>query len=147
VTETNRPGQPRLSGRDRILAAVLAIGLTVPLAIAAVLRPNPSGYGTHQQLGLPPCTFVVLFGRRCPSCGMTTAWAHLVRGEVADAFRANAGGALLGLLALLAEPWLLIAAVRGRWLGWVPRANVLGWVLAGVVVVTLIDWSIRMLGG
>ena len=118
-----------------------------PLATAAVLRPNQSGHGTHRQLGLPPCTFVVLFGRRCPSCGMTTAWAHLMRGQVAGALRANVGGALLGLLALVAEPWLLISAVRGRWFGWVPSSIVLAWVLSGIVVVTLIDWSIRMLAG
>ena len=98
-------------------------------------------------MGLPPCTFVVLFGRRCPSCGMTTAWAHLVRGEVAGAFEANVGGALLGLLALVAEPWLLISVLRGRWLGWVPNSTVVAWVLTGIVVVTLIDWGIRMLAG
>ena len=76
---------------------------------------------------------------------MTTAWAHVVRGQVVGAFRANAGGALLAILALLAIPWLLISAVRGRWLGRTPNAIVLAWILGAVVVVTLIDWGIRML--
>ena len=98
-------------------------------------------------MGLPPCTFLVLFGHRCPSCGMTTAWAHLGRGQVVAAFGANVGGALLGLLAMAAEPWLILSAVRGRWLGWVPNADVFAWVLTGIVVVTLIDWGVRMLAG
>jgi hypothetical protein len=147
VTETKRPEHPRLSRHDRLFAAVLAVGLLCPLVTAAFLRPDPSGHGTHRQLGLPPCTFLVLFGRRCPSCGMTTAWAHLVRGQVAGALRANVGGTLLGLLALLAEPWLLVSAARGRWLVWEPNTTVVAWVLTGIVVVTLIEWSIRMLAG
>lgn len=129
------------------MAALLAIGLLCPLVAAAVLQPDPSGHGTHRQLGLPPCTFLVLFGYRCPSCGMSTAWAHVVRGQVVGAFRANAGGALSALVALLAEPWLLISAVRGRWSGWVPDATVLAWIGSGIVVVALIDWAVRMLVG
>lgn len=135
-----------MSAVERCLAALAAIALLCPLALAAVLRPDPLGHGTHQQLGLPPCTFVVLFGRRCPSCGMTTSWSHLVRGEVAGAAKANAGGALLGLVALAAEPWLVASAARGRWLGMRPNAVAVAWVLMGAVAVALVDWAVRMLG-
>ena len=78
---------------------------------------------------------------------MTTSWAHLVRGQLPSALRANVGGTLLGLLALLATPWLLISAVRGYWLGMVPNTVILAWILTSVVTVTLIDWSVRMLTG
>jgi hypothetical protein len=128
-------------------AAILGFALAVPLAVACFLTPDPHNRGTHQQLGLPPCTIVVLFGHRCPACGMTTAWAHLVRGHWLGALRANVGGALLAVLDLLAVPWLLASAARGRWLGWVPDANVLAWVIASIMVVTLIDWSVRMIAG
>ncbi len=134
-----------MSRAERWLSAGLAVVLLCPLVVAALLRPSPWGYGTHQQLGLPPCTFVALFHCRCPSCGMTTAWSHLVRGEVWGAAKANAGGALAGLLALAAEPWLAVSALRGRWLGFRPNATAIAWTLLGVVAVTLVDWAVRLL--
>ncbi len=145
VTGTVSPDRARLSRTDRLSAAVLGLALAVPLGVACLLEPSPQNRGTHQQLGLPPCTMVVVTGHRCPACGMTTAWTHLVRGHLFDAFRANVGGALLGLLTLVAAPWLLASAVRERWLGWVPDMNVVAWVLTSIMVVTLIDWGVRMM--
>lgn len=62
------------------------IGLTVFAAAAALLvvagqlQPSPEGFGTHQQLPMTaPCGFLVGTGYPCPSCGMTTAFAHTVR--------------------------------------------------------------------
>lgn len=78
---------------------------------------------------------------------MTTAWAHLVRGQLPSALQANVGGTLLGVLAIFAVPWLLTSAVRGQWLGMRPDPIVLAWVLTTVALVTLIDWSVRMLVG
>ena len=111
LDERRFPGATGFGWRRR------AVGLLGLLAIAAMLKPSPLGHGTHQQLGLPPCTFWVLFGRPCPTCGMTTAWAHLVRGQWVDACRANLGGALLGLLAMVAAPWLLGSADSRRLVG------------------------------
>ncbi len=124
---------------------MLALALTVPLAVACLLEPNPQNRGTHEQLGLPPCSMVVLFGHRCPACGMTTAWAHLVRGHWIGAFRANVGGALLGILDLVAVPWLLACAACARWLGWTPNTAALAWALGTVMLVTLVDWAVRLL--
>ena len=124
---------------------MLAVVLLCPLVVAGILKPDRRGHGTHRQLGLPPCTVVVLFGQRCPTCGMTTAWSHLVRGQVLEAFRANVGGAILALVDLAAVPWLLWSAIRGRWLGWVPNGNVLAAGMAAILAVTLIDWAVRLL--
>lgn len=83
---------------------VLSLGLTVLLGgllgLARTLQPAPGGYGTHQQLGLPPCTSIALWGTPCPACGMTTAWAWFTRGAWWPAWQANAGGCLLALIAL-----------------------------------------------
>ena len=76
---------------------------------------------------------------------MTTAWAHLVRGEWHDACRANAGGTLLGLLAMAAVPWLLGSALRGDWLVVSPIGRTAVWILTVVLLVTMIDWAIRLL--
>ena len=144
MAETGRFRQIPLSGRDRLTATALAVGLLVLLAAAALLKPDPRGLGTHQQFGLPPCTFRFLFGRPCPTCGMTTAWAHLVRGQLIAALRANAGGTLLAALAVVSVPWLAVSAARGRWLGLAPRSIAVAWVGSAILLVTLIDWIVRL---
>lgn len=126
---------------------MLALGLLALLAVAAFLKPDPRGLGTHQQFGLPPCTFRFFVGRPCPSCGMTTSWAHLVRGQLIGALRASVGGTLLGTLAVVGVPWLVVSAARGRWLGWAPNGTTVGWVASAILLVTLIDWGVRLAAG
>jgi hypothetical protein len=135
---------PRLRWLERVLAMLAGGVLLALLTTAAWLTPSAQGMGTHQQLGLPPCTSVQWFGIRCPSCGMTTSWSHLVRGNVLSAFRVNAGGALLGAVALVCSPWLLVSAVRGRWLLAPPHEGVTLAVGLTIVVVTVIDWALRV---
>jgi len=144
--DTPRPAG-RLSVGGRLWLSVLGTGLLALLAVAAWLEPDRSARGTHRQLGLPPCTFRTLTGRPCPSCGMTTAWAHLLRGEVADALRANVAGALLALVAVVAAPWLLVSAAAGRWVGWSPRSTPLAGAAVLFVAVVLLDWIRRLLVG
>ncbi|MBN2476490.1 MAG: DUF2752 domain-containing protein [Pirellulales bacterium] len=136
-----------LPGRVRLTATGLALGLLVLLSLAAWVRPDPRGLGTHQQFGLPPCTFRVLFGLPCPSCGMTTSWAHLVRGQLLGAFQANAGGALLGVFAVLAVPWLLLSATLGRWVGYQPRSASMAWAASAAVLAAVVGWVIRLAMG
>lgn len=83
------------------------------LAAASRLTPDPRGHGTHTQLGLPPCGFLWLTELPCPACGMTTAFAHGVRGSFAQAAVANPVGFVLFLLVCLLVPFGLWAAVRG----------------------------------
>jgi hypothetical protein len=126
-------------------ALLLAGGILVALlGIAAWLRPSQSGLGTHQQLGLPPCTMRVVFNLRCPSCGMTTSWSRLMHGNVLGSVQANAGGALLALTALVTGPWLTASGLWGRWLWGPPRELTVLGVAALVVIVTLADWSLRL---
>ena len=136
-----------LSAGGRLWLSVLAAGLLALLAGAAWLEPDESACGTHWQLGLPPCTVRTLTGRPCPGCGMTTSWAHLVRGEGADAFRANAAGALLALAAMLATPWLLLSAAAGRWVGWAPRGMPLAVAAVLAFGIMLLDWVRRLFAG
>jgi hypothetical protein len=147
VTRTNDYGPERLSARLRLALAAAAMCLLGPLTTAACLQPNPAGLGTHRQLGLPPCTFIWLFDTRCPSCGMTTSWAHAVRGHWLRAAESNAGGAVLAAAAMLAGPWLLISAARGAWWIGAPNDRALAVCAVGVVAITLIDWICRLRGG
>ena len=147
LTDTDETQRATLSRRDRLLLAMAAVALLGLLTVAALLEPSPYHRGTHQQLGFPPCTFWVLFGRPCPTCGMTTAWAYLVRGQWISAFRANVGGTLLGMLAIVAVPWLLGSAHRGAWLAVSPNGTAVAYISTTILLVILIDWAIRLLSG
>ena len=114
------------------------------LLVARTLTPDDRGHGTHEQLGLPPCTFYLVFHRPCPACGMTTAWAWLLRGSVGRALAANAGGTLLAILSLAAVPWLLVSAFRGRWLGGVPGDRTVAGMALLVCLVTAAQWLWRI---
>ena len=112
----DRPQQPEpMHALLRGFYVVTGTGLIALLAVAARLEPAEQGFGTHRGLGLPECSFVTLTGRRCPSCGMTTSWAHWMRGDVVRAVEVNAGGTLLALAATLGGPWLLVSGLRRRY--------------------------------
>jgi len=64
---------------QRIALVALALALLALLVYGENPDADARGHGTHQQLGLPPCTFYVIFQRPCPACGMTTSWAWLLR--------------------------------------------------------------------
>lgn len=124
------------------LFAVAILSLSV-LAVARVIEPDPRGWGTHQQLGLHPCTVRQLSGLRCPACGMTTAWSHFVRGQWWEAWRCNAGGTLLAAVCATAVPWTLGVSLRGEWLGFRPTQRRFRMVCLAIIVVTLGDWLLR----
>ena len=93
------PAAPARATRgERIVAAGLALGAATVLGIAASLQPSANGVGTHQALGLAPCTWVSSFGMPCPSCGFTTAFSHAAHGSLWTAARVQPMGALLALL-------------------------------------------------
>ena len=128
---------------SRILLIIVGGVLFGLLGVAATIEPDERGYGTHQRLGLPPCTFQAVTGVRCPSCGMTTSWAHLVRGHLVNSLKSNAGGTLVGVIAMLLAPWAVLSGLRGRWFwrsfdDWTALI-----VTLAVIVVALVDWTVR----
>jgi hypothetical protein len=136
-------GPARLSLWGRLLLGAVAAGALGLLVTAACLQPSPAGFGTHRQLGLPDCTFKVVFGHRCPSCGMTTSWSYLMRGRILSSVRANAGGTWLGILTAVFAPWVLAAAVAGRWPGPAISDRVMVGLAMSVVGITVVDWIVR----
>jgi uncharacterized protein DUF2752 len=82
---------------DKLVAIGLLVSACTVLAVAGWLKPSPSGYGTHTQLGLPPCNFLRLTHLPCPSCGLTTCFAWAIRLHFWNAFLANPFGILLFL--------------------------------------------------
>jgi hypothetical protein len=145
VFEDERFSRWILSRRQRVASVGCALLLAGLLALAATLNPDRRGLGTHQQLGLPPCTIQSWFHVRCPSCGMTTSWAHFVRGRWIAAGEANLGGALLACSAAAAVPWLAGSAFRGRW--WLVRPSEWTWLAfcMSAVLITIMDWLFRVM--
>jgi hypothetical protein len=113
-----RPGA-RITWFTRGALLVMAAAFAGVLVVATTLRPyrddgTPRTMATHTQLGLPECEFVRWTGKPCPSCGMTTSFAHLVRGNVWSSLRANWVGTLLATYWALLIPWGVYGAIRGR---------------------------------
>ena len=88
--------------RERLRAVALLMMSCLILALAAWLEPDPHGMGTHKQLGLSACSLPMLTGFPCPTCGMTTAFAHAVRGQLLSAFFAQPAGLLFAILTMAA---------------------------------------------
>lgn len=107
--------QPLLTpATGRLLGLGIGLAALALLGVSALLRPDPGEAGTHAQLGLPPCGFYVLTGLPCPTCGMTTAFAYAVRGQVLASIHAQVGGFLLALATAVTAVLGLMAAITGR---------------------------------
>ena len=128
---------------QRLAMAGVAIGLAILLVTAGRLTPNPAGLGTHQQLGLPPCSSLVIFGVRCPACGMTTSWALLLDGDILNAVRVNTGGVMLALIAAVGVLCQSLMAWSGRReiLPWF--MNFVLWSLIAALSVAVLQWLLR----
>lgn len=103
-----------VAGWARWSHALLLLGVVVMFGVGFYLTPNPAGHGTHQQLGLPPCTIYFLTGRPCPSCGLTTSVSAILHGEFALAWKANPIGFLIVATAVVVGLSSLVALVAGR---------------------------------
>lgn len=134
-----------LSPTLRALTLVAGVALLALLIIARCLTPESSGFGTHQQLGLPPCTAVVLMGIPCPACGMTTSWAYTLRGNLREAAYSNAGGMLLAFIAMAFLPASCYFSYSGKASkdGWF--SLVLAICLVSALIIALIQWVMRLL--
>ncbi len=122
----------------RLRGGAIAAACWALVATAAMLTPEQGGYGTHEQLGLPPCSTLARTGYPCPTCGLTTAVSAAAHGRVATAVRAQPFGliifaavVLLGIAAttelvsgrnvlsrLRPRWWWLVAAAAGLAGGW-----------------------------
>lgn len=120
---------PRSSEETTYTAAdrwqyLIALGLALfALALGRILQPSPQGFGTHEQLGLPPCFFFKFTGIPCPHCGLTTSIAHAARFDFLQAAITQPFGLILFALAVISIP-LLIYCIKAR----VPGRRAAAWV-------------------
>jgi hypothetical protein len=122
----------------RLAALGLALACLAVLVQAARLTPDPTGLGTHTQMGLQPCYMVAVFGLPCPTCGMTTSFAWFARGNIAASFYVQPMGCVLAVLTVVTFWTALYIAATGRaayrLILFIPTryyvAPLLGWALA-----------------
>lgn len=83
--------------RTRLVCAAVLAACGSLLFVATRIEPNARGFGTHRQLGLPMCGFLLVSGVPCATCGMTTAFTHAVRGDLMAALATQPAGALFAV--------------------------------------------------
>ena len=142
-----RPAGDRLAPWVRGVLVGIVAGLLVVFGIAIKLDPyrddgSARVMATHQQLGLPPCTFWEVTGFPCPACGMSTSFALLIRGDVANSVRANWVGTLLAAFCLAVMPWAVFAIVRGRSLFVRSLEKALIGVVIAVLGLAMLRWAV-----
>ncbi len=116
------PGVAASTRPRRLVAGVVAACAAGILAMAALLEPSPTGLGTHSQLSLPSCGWIAVADVPCPTCGMTTAFAHAANGNLAAAAVAQPMGAVLAVaVAMALFIGAYVAATGSRVAGMLPR--------------------------
>lgn len=91
------PDEAGASWPARLGAAGLALACAAPLVFAVALTPSADGIGTHTQMGLPECGFVLATGLPCATCGCTTAFAHAADGSLLMSLITQPFGAVLAM--------------------------------------------------
>lgn len=108
-----------------LVAAVLTLSLLLPLPHGGTIAGLPS-----------ICAFSNLTGIPCPGCGLTRSFVCFAHGHFLDAFHWHPLGPLLFSGALL---YLVGTTLKWKW----PSEK---FVLAGLAVVLLIFWGLRLYG-
>jgi hypothetical protein len=130
--------------QSRFVWSILFSIASAVVVTAALLTPNPAGHGTHTQLGLPPCGFLVFTGYPCPGCGLTTSFSYMVRANLFGAWTANPFGIVLFLCTFAMIPLAATGFVRG----WSVVATLdrihAEKIAIGLSALCMVVWSIRV---
>lgn len=144
----------RLRRLTRAVLLAIAVALTGVFVAAFRIHPydgdgKPRTMSTHTQLGMPPCNFVAMTGKPCPSCGMTTSFALLVRGDVVASARANWVGSIICVLWALMLVWALASGLWGKALFVPPgRGETVFTVIVGTVLLLMLSrWAAVLISG
>jgi hypothetical protein len=146
-----RPNTGRITRLSLLMIGAL---FAVIFGLAFWIKPygedgQPLSMATHTQLGMPPCNFIVMTGKPCPACGMTTSFALLVRGDLTASLKANWAGTLIAVLWALTMVWALAGGIKGRALFIPPgRGELVLTSCVGVVLLLMLArWTVVLVGG
>jgi hypothetical protein len=131
---------PRLldAGRRRAMAwqagAMAAVLVGARLADAG--RPLP----------FEVCGFKHLTGLPCPTCGLTRALCHAVRGDWTQSLACHPAGPFLALALFAWMLWSAAETYRGQPLQDALRGRLANALLAAGVALSLVVWIVRLTG-
>lgn len=141
---SDRDSPVAFSRNDQIsyLAMTAVAGFT--LILARMLTPSSAGYGTHEQMGLPPCLFFKLTGLPCPNCGLTTSFAHSARFHFYQAFIAQPFGLIAFFLTVASIPFFVFLFRRRiPWSEFI-RAKGLDRLIYVLITIYLLSWVYKI---
>ncbi len=138
---------PRTSAGARWVAAAVFVGCAAVLALAVWLEPDPRGFGTHEQFGSAPCGMLIMTGYPCPTCGMTTAFAHFVRAQWIRSIMAQPAGFVLALATAGFALLSLRTLILGRWpQRFLPTISSY-WIFLALLILLLGGWGFKLVEG
>jgi Protein of unknown function (DUF2752) len=116
-------------------AAAVALGLIA----ARIVDPN-------RPLPFDVCLFKRLTGIPCPTCGLTRALCHALRGDWGVSFDYHPAGILLaaGLIGWML--WSAADAARGRRFAEAARGRLCTSMIGAGIVVSIAAWVVRLTG-
>jgi hypothetical protein len=138
-----RVSDSRVPTVERVLAAVVAACCLALLITAAGLSPDQQGSGTHTQLGMPQCGWAVNYGIPCPTCGMTTSFAHAANVDLWRSFTTQPMGFLLAVGTAGAFWVALYVAATGSALGRLCGRLLAPKALWGFLALALAAWAYK----
>ena len=89
------------------------------------------------------CAFKHLTGLPCPTCGLTRALCHAVRGDWGQSFASHPAGPLLAL-ALLSGCLVRRGGLRGQPIQDAFRGRLANALLAAGIALSLVFWIVRL---
>jgi len=112
-----RPRWPQAELGERILQVAVAGVCAAALVLGVILTPSRMGTGTHTVFGLPPCGMLLMTGRPCPTCGVTTSYVLAAHGRFYDSLVNQPFGlaVFLGVVAGLVGAIGSLATGRSWW--------------------------------
>ncbi len=134
----------RVSPGLRLFAMLVSLACLAILITAAGLTPSPAGHGTHIQLGMPACQWVVRFAKPCPMCGMTTSFAYAAELRWWDAVKTQPFGAILALLTGMIFWIALHVAATGSGLGTLALAMLKPRTVWGLFAALVAAWMYKV---
>lgn len=144
LSPVGQSGLATFSRNDQFIYRSLMALAGSTLLLARWLTPSANGFGTHEQFGLPPCLFFKLTGIPCPSCGLTTSFAHSARLQFYQAFITQPFGVLAFILTVVSIP-LFIYLLRRR-IAWSNAIHAKGvdWLVYFLIAVYLMSWLYKI---
>jgi len=129
---------PRLLAADRRRSLAQQAGF-VALGLLIARFANPD-----RPLPFEVCGFKILTGVPCPTCGLTRALCHALRGDWAASVAYHPAGIPLAVCLMAWMLWTACEAARGRPLAGAVRTRLTTPVLAAGAAASFVMWIARI---